>query len=93
MGEHTDYCVPAGVAWTRDVDEAGLPRVFVARLPDGPVAVLPDNSALIWIAAVESSGPVVEAVAEVNEYRVDSIRVDVESLLDDLVTRGLLERR
>lgn len=93
MGEHTDYGVPAGVAWTRDVDEAGAPRIFVAQLPNGPVAVLPDNSALIWLTAVEGSGAVVEAVAAVNSHDVEEIRDDVDSLLDDLVVRGLLERR
>lgn len=85
--------MPAGVGWTRDVDAAGAPRIFVAQLPSGPVAVLPDNSALIWLAAVEGAEVVVEAVAAVNGHDVEEIRDDVDSLLDDLVVRGLLGRR
>lgn len=92
MGEHTGYTVPAGVGWTHDVDAASATRIFVAPLPNGPIAVLPDSSALIWLAAVEGSAPVVEAVAELTGHPVDLVRNDVTELLDQLVERGLLVR-
>lgn len=86
------FRVPDGVGWTNEPDEGGDPRVFVALLPGGPVSVLPDVSALIWVAAVEMDDPVVETVARQTGHPVETVRADVEAFLEDLVGRGLLVR-
>ena len=93
MSQQAPFAVPAGVAWTEDADEWARPRVFVAPLPNGPATVLAHESALIWLAAVEEPGEVAQVVAELTGHPVEEIRDDVDSLLDDLVVRGLLERR
>lgn len=92
MSQRPSFVVPAGVAWTEDTDEWERPRVFVAPMPSGPASVLPLESALIWLAAVEEPGEVAHVVAELTGHPVEVIRDDVEALLDQLVERGLLVR-
>ena len=48
----TDYAVSPDIAWTEARDVRGLPLVYVAPIPDGPISVLPDMAALIWLAPV-----------------------------------------
>ncbi|MGN7248235.1 hypothetical protein ACTHQ1_10960 [Janibacter anophelis] len=88
----TRYVAAPGVAWTQDTDEWDLPRVFVAPLPHGPISVLPVESALIWLAAVEGAADVVAEVARLAGEPDEAVRSDVEALLDALVSRGLLRR-
>lgn len=92
MSSRAPFLVPPGVGWTSTADEGGHPRVFVAPLPNGPVAVLPGESALIWLAAVEGTGGVVDTVAEDTGHPPERIREDVESFVDELIGRGLLIR-
>ena len=93
MSERTDLVVPAGVAWSQDLDEDGRPRVYVARMPGGPISVLPQESALIWLAGVEGSqDPLPQRVADRAGVAVDQIRDEVLDFVDRLVHEGLLER-
>lgn len=87
----TGPTVPADVAWTSDDGPDG-PRVFVAHLPAGPIAVLDGTAALVWheVAAL-ANGPVVERVADATGQPVDLIRADVEAFLEDLTVRGMLD--
>ncbi|MGO4131792.1 PqqD family protein [Janibacter sp. RAF20_2_2] len=64
----------------------------MAPLPNGPVSVLPDQSAVIWLAAVEGGGDVVDMVADVLGHDTDDVRADVEAFVAELVQRGLLRR-
>ena len=86
----TDYAVRPGIAWTEARDVWGLPIVYFAPIPDGPISVLPDMAALIWLAAVEGDHPAVEEVALATGHPVEAIREDVERFLAELVERGLL---
>lgn len=92
MSGTAPFAVPAGIGWTSTVDDGGAPRVFVSPLPNGPVAVLPGESALIWLAAVEGTGDVVDSVARSTGHHADGVREDVESFLTELLRRGLLIR-
>ena len=65
--------------------------VYVAPLPDGPIVVLEGGAAAIWVAACD--GPresVAERVAALTGEAADDIRVDVESFVAELLSRGLL---
>ena len=84
------HVVPSGVGWVEDRDEWSRPVVFVAPIPDGPVSVLREISAIIWLAAVEGDHPAVEEVALATGHPVEAIREDVERFLAELVERGLL---
>lgn len=86
------YLAPPGIGWTEGTDAWGRAVVYVALLPSGPVSVLPDQSAVIWLAAVEGGGEVVDVVAEMLGHEPDDVRVDVESFVAELVERGLIRR-
>ncbi|WP_277452470.1 PqqD family protein [Janibacter sp. DB-40] len=92
MSALAPFVVPPDVGWTCTVDEGGAPRVFVAPLPSGPVDVLPDESAIIWLAAVEGTGPVVDEVARTTGHPPEVIREDVEAFVGELLARGFLAR-
>lgn len=92
MSARAPFVVPPDVGWVSTVDEGGDPRVFVAPLPGGPVDVLPGESAIIWLAAVEGTGSVVDEVARATEHSPQIIRDDVEAFVDGLLARGLLVR-
>ena len=65
--------------------------VYVAAIPDGPIAVLDGVAGVIWSEACD--GPrstLAERVAAVTSAAVDEIRDEVESFVDELVRRGLL---
>ncbi len=65
--------------------------VYVAHLPDGPIAVLEGPAALIWGEACSGEREsIADRVAEVTGAAADEIRGDVESFVADLVARGLL---
>jgi len=75
-----------GVATTED---DGV--VYVAHLPDGPIAVLEGTAALIWGEACSGEREsIADRVAEATGAAVAEIRGDVESFVADLVERGLL---
>lgn len=92
MSGPAPFVVPPDVGWTSAMDEGGHTRVFVAPLPNGPVAVLPGESALIWLAAVEGTSAVVEDVARATGHPPETVRADVESFIEELLRRGLLAR-
>lgn len=93
MTAEPPFVVPPDVGWTGDEgDDGGRPRVFVAPLPGGPIAVLAGTAALTWLAAVEGAGAVVEEVADVTGHSSLMIREDVESFLEEVCHRGLLIR-
>lgn len=65
--------------------------VYVAPLPDGPIAVLAGIAALIWSEADgRGRDEVVAALAEATGERVEAIGPTVQDFVDDLVARGLL---
>lgn len=66
--------------------------VFLLPLPDGPVWVLEGSAALIWMVAAEGLTHPARAVAELSELELDGdLEAAVNSYLDDLVSRGLLD--
>ena len=66
--------------------------VFAAHLPDGPIVVLEATAALIWgEACAGERETIADRVAAVTGAAADEIRPDVESFVDHLVARGLLE--
>ncbi|WP_427383676.1 PqqD family protein [Janibacter sp. G56] len=81
------YVVPDDVAWT--VDDDG--RVFVAPLPQGPIAILEGPAATIWRLAPEGEAPDLAArvAAEVGEP-LATVRDDVATFVDELVRTRLL---
>lgn len=66
-------------------------RVYVARLPDGPILVLDDTAAVIWAEAYgrDRSG-VVRRVADRLGAEATDIAADVGTFIDDLIARGVL---
>lgn len=78
--------IPSGLG----VDVVG-DTVYVAPLPDGPIAVLAGIAALIWSEADgRGRDEVVAALAEATGERVEAIGPTVQDFVDDLVARGLL---
>ena len=69
------------------VDDGGV--VYLAALPDGPIAVLDEMAALIWRYAL-TEVDVVTAVAAACAARPEDVRADVGAFVTSLVTRGLL---
>ena len=88
----TDYAVRPDIAWTEARDVRGLPVVYVAPLPAGPISVLPDMSALIWLAVVEGAPDVVGEVAHVTSHPQEEVRNDIKAFVGQLVERGLVRR-
>ena len=83
--------VPRDVAWT-DEDEGGVPFVYVATLPRGPIVVLAGTAALTWHAALSGDATTVaDRVATAVDQPAGVLREDVSGFVDDLVGRGLLE--
>lgn len=65
--------------------------VYVAPLPDGPIAVLGGIAAFIWTEALEVSREQVAAtIAAVTSERVEDLEPEVAKFIDDLLARGLL---
>ena len=89
MSSGPAFRVRPGIGWTHTTTAEG-DVVHVAPLPNGPVAVLPDQSAAIWLAAVDGSGDVVADVAEMTGHEAAVVRDDVAAFLNELVDRGLL---
>lgn len=65
--------------------------VYAAALPDGPIVVLEEVAAFIWVEACNGEREsIADRVAEVTGAGADEVRTDVEAFVDDLVARGLL---
>lgn len=65
--------------------------VYVAPLPDGPIAVLEGIAALIWSEADgRGRDEIVAALAEATGEQAEAIGQTVQDFVDDLVARGLL---
>lgn len=86
----TDYVVSPDIAWIEARDVWGLPVVYVAPLPAGPISVLPDMSALIWLAVAEGAPDVVGEVAHVTSHPKEEVRDDIKAFVAELVERGLV---
>ena len=86
----TDYVVSPDIAWTEARDVWGLPVVYVAPVPAGPMSVLPDMSALIWLAVAEGAPDVVGEVAHVTSHPQEEVRDDIKAFVGQLVERGLV---
>lgn len=91
MTDKAPYVTSRGIGWVHTDSDDG-PLVHVARLPNGPLHILADTSALIWLAAVEGTSDVVAEVAEACGLPQETIRQDVETFVAELVERGLLRR-
>lgn len=88
------YVMPADLAYVIVEPAAGQElRIFLLRLPSGNPVVLLGVSALIWLVAVEGDSDVAETVAEAVGKSVAEIVDTVHAYLDDLATRGLLQRQ
>ena len=91
----TDYVRPADIAMVvEDLDDEDGVVVYLAPLPDGPVQVLNGVGSLIWMEATATGTPVdvVARVAALVDRPPETIRADVDSFLENLVERRLLER-
>ena len=86
----SSYAVPARVAFV--VSRTEPTQVFLMPLPDGPPFVLKDTAAMIWVLAADGETDVPTAVGEVVDLPRDQVAADVESYLDDLVAKGLLQQ-
>lgn len=65
--------------------------IYVADLPDGPIAVLDGVAAVIWAAACEGRRETVAArVAAVLESAGQDVSRDIDDFVAALVGRGLL---
>jgi hypothetical protein len=85
------YRRPATVAAMETTGMDGSPVVFVAPLPNGPVAELERSAALIWLEAVSPSDEdIASRVARRSGVPADAIADDVTAFVDELVQRGLL---
>lgn len=72
------------------VDEGEI--VYAAALPDGPIVVLEEVAAFIWVEACDGDREsIADRVAEATGSHVHDVRADVDAFVDDLVGRGLLE--
>lgn len=79
-----------GVAWTTDTGNGG--RVYVASVPNGPIAVFEGTAALIWELALQ--GPretLVERVASATEQPVATVHDDVVDFVRRLLEQGWLD--
>ena len=68
--------------------------VYLAHLPSGPIHVLGDGSAAIWIAATDRARAtsVAERVAELTARPLDEVEPFVDPFIEDLLEGGLLEK-
>jgi hypothetical protein len=66
-------------------------KVYVARLPDGPIHVLEGTAALIWSHALAlPREQLPAAVADDVEGDPATVRAEVTAFVDDLIHHGLL---
>lgn len=71
--------------------DGSIPRVFLGRLPGGPLITLTHHAALIWREACsESSEDVADRLADELELQADDVRRDVDAFLTELVDQGFL---
>lgn len=74
------------------LDDEGI--VYLAPLPQGPIAVLDGTAAVIWRHAIgHSRTEVVERLAEVWGFDRAAIQRDIDEFIDALVERDLLSER
>ena len=85
------YRVPDAVAWIDAAEFRDEDDLYLATLPGGPTALLQGPARLIWLAAA-AGDDVVPVVAELVGRPAHEIAGDIETFLQDLVARGLLER-
>ena len=86
------YLVPPRLAYVDDDRTEESPVVYLMRLPDGDPLVLQGSGGVIWALAADGVDDVAAALAVAVGSPVDQISADVRSFLDDLVSRGLLDR-
>lgn len=84
--------MPPCLAYVVDDRTEESPVVYLMRLPDGDPLVLQGSGGVIWALAADGVDDVAAALAVAVGSPVDQISADVRSFLDDLVSRGLLDR-
>lgn len=85
------YDVAPDVGWTHDGGGAAPLRVFVARLPHGPIHVLNGTAAVVWQEALRGGSiGLCERVAAASGVPVEAVREDVPDFIAQLRDRGLL---
>lgn len=90
MTSSRQYSVGEGIGWVEGGDVWGRALIYVAPLPNGPVSVLPDQAAAVWLCVVGGAGDLVDEVAALTDNDPDAIRDDVLAFVDKLVRRGLI---
>ena len=78
-----------GVAVVEEAD-----AVYIARLPDGPIAVLEGVAAVIWIEACsEDRETLAQRVATLLDPPPGNIAREVDDFVERLIDQGLLQVR
>jgi hypothetical protein len=90
----TTYRIADSVAWVSrdDLDAGTEPQAYIARLPDGPPLALGGPACLVWLS-IDDGGTATEIahrVSEIADVSMEDARGDVEQLLADLVTAGVV---
>ncbi len=80
------------IAWVDGADFEMAEELYLTVVPDGRAVLLKDTARLIWLAA-RAGGDVVAQVAAWCGVSPADIGQDVSEFLQQLVERGLLERR
>lgn len=76
----------SGVAVVKETD-----AVYIARLPDGPIAVLDGVAAVIWVeASAGDRETLASRVAAALEPPAEDIDEAVDEFVDGLIEHGLL---
>lgn len=90
----TTYCIADDVAWVSrdDLDGGPTPKAYAALLPTGRPMALEGSACLVWLAVAD--GGTVEEIADRTAQLAgidpDGIRSDVRTLIDSLVSEGLV---
>lgn len=94
------YQIAPNVAWVDDevVPRAAgpLPRVYVAKVPDGRPIVLEGSAWAIWSAVAQEGAPAritTLAATFLGQSVTSELEAEVRSFLDALVEHCLLQRR
>ena len=90
----TRYRIADDVAWVseEDLDGGDTPTAYLTRVPGGPPILLEGSGCVVWLALAEGGtmDDVVAAAAAMADVVEDQIREDVETLVDQLVSLGVV---
>lgn len=90
----TTYCIADDVAWVSrdDLDDGSTPMAYAALIPTGRPMALEGSACLVWLA-VADGGTIEEITAHTAQLAgidAETIRSDVRTLIDSLVSEGLV---